>query len=346
MKTFAYLPVHACLALVLAATAPAATVQECLATPAECGLPPLQFSQSPTAPEPQEAREWQRAEASPITASLQGVLDYGTKQACAVLRDAEGCRQLLPLEDMLPGDRLMVEKWVKGHGFIELPLQQGGSLCARVEELADCRVDRPFPFYEIRLLTPDGRPLLLCCNARPVSEAEARRVRRAQVQGRSVACFTAEGLELLRKAAAAPKPETTAAPVLMAASPAEARAYAELHGIGVVTLYLNQRGSECDLAWKRYLHEHPEAGAHWNNKYVFVGVYCDERGNYPAELLQEIQASVRYGTADRQPPSALNVGSAYKGVPRFHSLPMPNNCYTIADFLRTPPDQVTFGPCI
>ncbi len=331
------------LALGLAAAAPAATVADCLASPTEHGLPPLRFGVSANASEPLRAHDWQLPGGQRLRADMLHIIDYGTAQACAILQVADGHRHALPLEDMLPGDRLLVERWVKEHGFIELALVGGGSLCARVEELITPSFSFSIPLLEIQLSTPDGRQHFYCCNAEAVTPAEVKRYSRAIIQGRSCIFFTEAGLERLRAAAAVPKAAPAPKPVFMAASPAEAIAYAELNGLTVVTLYLNQRGSENDLAWWRYLERYPEAGSYWNSKYVFVGVYCDEQGNYPPELLQEIRASVCYGTCDSTPPAALRMGSARQQVPRLSCSPPCNNCYTIADFLNTPPDKVSFG---
>ncbi len=328
--------------LLLAALPTAAAPSGLCSTPAEYGLAPLDFSHSPTAPQPSELHDWQLPDAAPLRARLLHILSYGEPQARAVLLTPDGRQQALPLRDMQPADRSFADEWLQSRGFIELPLCIGGSLCARVTELRESSLKRPFPFLEIRLMTPDGRPHPYCCNAQPITEAEARQNRIFMPPDRPSIYFTAEGLERLRQAR--PSPKTAAAPILLASNPREARSYATLHGLTVVTVYLNRRGSEIALAWKEYLRRYPEAGSCWNDKYVFVGIHCDERGHYPAELLREIQACLPPGTGDMKPPAALHTGGAYKGVPDFFSVPAPpEGCNSIADFLNTPPSQIHFG---
>ncbi len=339
MNFSAFLPLAA---LCLAAPLPAATPADHCLAPAECGLPPLDFSTSPYAPEASPEHGWQQPGGQTLRARLLLVQGYGTKQARAVLCTPEGDKHYLALEDMLPGDRMMVENWVKTRGFTELPLRLGGSVCARVMARKESQLKHPFPFLEIQLMTPDGRQRLYCCNANPITESEARQNKILMAQGRPCLYFTEEGLDRLYEADTTPRGGS--APIHMASGPAEARAYAELHGLTVVTLYLNRRGSENDLAWRRYLERYPEAGAHWNSKYVFVGIYCDGQGSYPPALLQEIQVSIPYGTGDMTPPAALRLGDSHQKVPRFTCQPQPTKgCYTIAEFLNTPPADITFG---
>ncbi len=325
----------------LPALAAADAAAGCTATPAEYGLPPLNFGKAPLAPTPQTERDWQLPAATPLRACLLRIEHYGTAQAAAVLRDTRGQLHKLALRDMQAGDRFATESWVKSGSFIELPLLPQGSLCARVLELREPKHSMSFPHLEIRLMTPDGRIHAYCCNARSFSQAQARQYRNMQMQGRPCIFFADEGLERLRKADTSF--DTAPQPLQLAADPVEAYAFAQLHGLKVVTLFLNRRGSEQHLAWQRYLREHPEAGAHWNRKYVFVCIHCDEQGQYPPEVLRQMHISQPCGMGDNSTSAALRTGSFDKAGLRFHSLPLPDSgCYSVADFLKTPPADITF----
>ncbi len=339
MNLSSLIPLAACcLAALTAAAAPAGFTL----MPEECGLPPLDFDYSPNAPAPSAEFDWQRPGNPPLRARMLHMGSDGKGRPCAVLGTEGGGRHELALDEMEPGDRQRVDAWLESRGFVRLPLCMGKTIVARVLSVEESSLKRPFPFLDIQLMTPEGKTYLLCCNARPVTEAEARQNSFILASGRRSIYFTAEGLERLRGALA--RTEARPTPILLAAGPAEAASYAARHGLTAVTIYLNRRGGEIDLAWREYLRRHPEAGAYWNSRYVFVGVYCDAMGNYPPELLREIQAALPYGTMDSKPPAALHTGNSYHHVPDFFSIPQTTqDCNSIADFLATPPSQLRFG---
>ncbi|MBQ3217826.1 MAG: hypothetical protein IJB33_03025 [Akkermansia sp.] len=264
------------------------------ATPEEFGSVPLQL-QAAEHIIPTDLRPWQIAGQPPLRAALVRMQGKWGKDARVTLRTSTGRTIELPVTALSDADLEAVRSWMQQNQFITIRTLRHGDHTARllsVSYTAASQVNsngsltlNPGKRYMlVRMAMQDGTILNRICVAEPLkSEAEIRN------QSAGVWVLQEETrLNLLRYMQEHPQPSQPE-PLPIAANLPEALACAALRDVSIVYITLGPRGCEADKALRRYMKEHPEAGAIWAQRHVFLISYRDSQDKLPRQCLHDIR---------------------------------------------------------
>ena len=264
------------------------------ATPEEFGAKPLQL-QAAEHIIPSPVRQWHVDGERPLRAALVKMQGKWGKEARITLRTTTGRSIELPVSALSDEDLDAVRNWMQQNQFIPIRTLKHGEFSARVLGVSYAAAVHASPngsitlkpgkqYMQIRLAMQDGTVRNRICLAEPLkTEAEARN------QSSAVWVLKEETRqELLRYMQTHPEP-TEHAPLPIAANAAEALACAALQDVSIVYLTLGPRGCEADKALHRYLEAHPEAGAIWAQRHVFLISYRNSQNKLPEQCLHDLR---------------------------------------------------------
>lgn len=239
------------------------------ATPAEFGYPALS-QEPPRYLAPAEEREWHISGMQPLCATLQGIKGKWGNEATVILRTPSGRNRSVPAHALSNADLDAVSDWLKKNNFEEFETYREGTSLVHVHSVIPVNKE-----YHVNLIMTDGSRITLRTNAQPANREYAIR------QPRDAFQVTDATLEMLRRHSTRTPENKPELPI--ASTIDEAMLYAATHDVSIAVFYLNRRGGAIDLAFRHYLANKPELVARWAQHFVFLLVYSDERGMYPAE---------------------------------------------------------------
>ena len=324
---------------------------------AEFGAPRLNLSE-PKYISPSPEREWKPAGEPPLRAVLLRIEGEWGNNARVVLRSPLGRIVRVPARALSDADLDAVEQWMRDNEFITLDTYKHGSHKVRLISAFE-RTGFSFGLYKVRFARPDGSIHTWSTNNREVFPVELREGTTGPVYmpPESSSRIT----EFLKKQQLRPNE-----PLLIAEDEYEAMAYSAMHGLNINIIYLNRRGSATDVAFRHYLETHPYAGAHWNNRHVFLLVYSGDDGRLSGEVQQAIttlmllQEKMNPGRFDANPAEGmpeyfeqmmlLSRPTHLRGrsIPDYnYRNPAPGAQraweYPLEEFLKTPAASIEFG---
>lgn len=239
------------------------------ATPQEFGYPALS-AEPPQYLIPADERAWHISGQPPLRATLQGISGKWGNRAFVILRTASGRTRKVAAYALSDDDIATVSDWLKKNNFEDFETYREGSTPVHVHSVIPLRNE-----YHVNLIMTDGSRYTLRTNAQPVNREFAIK------QPVNAFQVTDATLEMLRRHIG--RKPTNKPELPIASDPDEAMLYAATHDVGIAVFYLNRRGSAIDQAFRYYLAHKPEVVAMWAQHFVFLMVYCDDRGMYPPE---------------------------------------------------------------
>lgn len=242
---------------------------------AEFGSPRLDLN-SPQYLKASDIRTWQLP-TGPIRAAIVAMEGEWGRRATVQLRTEYGLQLGVPARNLREADLEAVRQWLASNAFAEMEtLRHGNVLCRilAVTELSN---------YElmVHLVQPDGRLRHWPVYRKALQPGERFEARPVPV--------TQKTLDMLHEHLKRQK-ELPMTPLAIAESVQEAAACAAIRGQSVVVLFLNNRGSDADKAFRKFLKQYPYASAHLSSRHVFLLAYKGEDGAYPKSLTRELLA--------------------------------------------------------
>lgn len=242
---------------------------------AEFGSPKLDLN-SPQYLKAGAVRTWELP-SGPIQAAIVALEGEWGRRATVQLRTEYGLQLGVPARNLRDADLAAVRQWLADNAFAEMETLRHGKVLCRILAVTE------LSNYElmVHLVQPDGR-----LHHWPVYRKASHPGERFEARPVPV---TQKTLDMLHEHLKRQK-ELPAAPLTIAESVQEAAACAAIRGQSVVVLFLNNRGSNADKAFRSFLKQYPYASAHLSRRHVFLLAYRGEDGAYPTSLTRELLA--------------------------------------------------------
>ena len=337
------------------------------ATPEEFGSNPLQLKEAVHII-PSVVRQWNIAGERPLSAALVKMQGKWGKDARVTLRTPTDRTIEISVTALSDTDVEAVRDWMTQNRFITIRTLKHGDFTARVLSVSYAAATHVNPngsltlkpgkqYMQVRLAMQDGAVLNRICVAEPMTD-------KSRIANQSAGVWVLQEetrQELLRYMQEHPQPTETA-PLPIAADLSEALACAALRDVSIVYLTLGPRGCEADKALRNYVKEHPEAGAIWAQRHVFLISYRDSNDKLPQQCLHDIQQlNWHHGeptTYDfsNETPYDIRLHSqqitgwrfvqpADKHTSSMNNRPL-NFQISTAELQNIPPSDITFGPFV
>ncbi len=318
---------------------------------AEFGAPRLDLN-SPQYLKPGDMRTWQLP-SGPMQAAVVAIEGEWGRQANIQLRTEYGLQLSVPARNLRDADLEAVRQWLAANNFAEIETLRHGKVLCKIQAVTELN-DYTLMVHQVQ---PDGRlrhwPVYRKV-PRPGERFEARPVP-----------VTQKTLDMLHEQLKGQK-ELPPAPLAIAESAQEAAACAAIRGQSVVVLFLHNRGSDVDKAFRNFLKQYPYASAHLSRRHVFLLAYRGEDGSYPPSLTRELLA-LDYRLNPQNQHTLMNMTARYVAeatheeqsniIHGIHFMPYPyardnepnpSRCYSCNQYLignsfSTTPEKLDFN---
>lgn len=344
------------------------------ATPKEFGVEPLKL-QAAEHVLPSPMRQWHISGEPPLRAALVRMQGKWGKDAHITLRTPTGRRLELPATALSDADLDAVRGWLKQNNFTVIrtrfngaPVQGESEFTARILSVSYAhgiamRNDGPVPvsdrkFLQIRMVEQDGTLLTALCLAQPISDQDLHKEKRSGRLSKDIWVLHEESRKTMLQFMEEHPLPSTPAQLPLASSMPEALACAALRDVSLVCIIFRSRNCPAEQAFRRYLKEHPEAGAIWSQRHVFLIAYLDAAGKYTQQFERDLIQLYRHHNHPIQKLSELNSYLLNQHASKLRGclFEQPQNAigqmntstrafeYAPADLQNLKAEEFTFGP--